>query len=129
MLADRWNVTATETERRFPCDEFVADPALEAWRGVTVAARPERVWPWVAQIRAAPYSYDWIDNLGRRSPQRLLGLPAPVRGDPFTTAVGRPLGRVLSVAPGEQLTAEILGVVMSYVLVPTGGSTRLLLKL
>jgi hypothetical protein len=41
----------------------------------------------VAQIRAAPYAYDWIDNLGRRSPQRLCGLPDPVVGERFTTAL------------------------------------------
>lgn len=29
---------------------------MEAWRGVTVRARPQEVWPWVAQIRLAPYS-------------------------------------------------------------------------
>ncbi|HEY3771987.1 MAG TPA: hypothetical protein VGL69_03260 [Solirubrobacteraceae bacterium] len=129
MLADRWNVTDAETRRRYPCDEIVAAPALEAWRGVTVATPPERVWPWIVQIRVAPYSYDWIDNLGRRSPQRLLDLPDPVVGDFFTTAAGRSTGRVLAVAPGEHLTARIMGTVMSYVLVPQERSTRLLLKL
>jgi hypothetical protein len=84
----------------------------------------------VAQIRLAPYSYDWIDNLGRRSPQRLYGLPDPVVGDPFTTALGgRQLGRILAVDPGEHLTGQIMGAVMSYVLVPDGSTTRLLLKI
>lgn len=129
MVGDRWNVTEAETQRRYPCDELIARPALQAWRGITVEAPPERVWPWVVQIRVAPYSYDWIDNLGRRSPQRLLGLPDPGIGDPFTTAAGRSAGRVLSVTPGEQLTAQIMGTVMSYVLVPRDRSTRLLLKL
>lgn len=129
VLGDRWNVTEAETQRRYPCDERVTDPALQAWRGVSVEASSERVWPWVVQIRVAPYSYDWIDNLGRRSPQQLLGLPDPGVGDPFTTAAGRSAGRVLSVTPGEQLTAQIMGTVMSYVLEPRDGSTRLLLKL
>jgi hypothetical protein len=39
MIGDRWNVTEAETQRRYPCDELVAHPALQAWRGVTVAAR------------------------------------------------------------------------------------------
>lgn len=76
MIGDRWGVSDAETERRYPCDEFVpAAPALRAWRGVDVASPPAAVWPWVAQVRVAPYAYDWIDNRGRRSPRELLGLP------------------------------------------------------
>ena len=129
VIGDRWGVTELETQRTFPCDAFVPEPAMQAWRGVSVHAPAERVWPWVAQIRLAPYSYDLIDNLGRRSPQRLVGLPDPVVGDAFTTAAGRPAGRIVSVVPGQELTGEIMGAVMSYVLVPGDDVTRLLLKL
>jgi hypothetical protein len=131
VIADRWGVTDGEVARWYPCDDLVPDPALQAWRGVTVRAAADRVWPWVAQIRLAPYSYDWIDNLGRRSPRKLLGLPEPTAGERFTTAFGgRAAGRILSVEPGVQLTGAIMGAVMSYVLVPsTDGTTRLLLKL
>src|SRR5947209_8929963 len=98
VIGDRWGVTEAELARRYPCDAFVADPVLEAWRGVTVHAPPARVWPWVAQIRLAPYSYDWIDNLGQRSPQTLRGLGEPLVGEPFSTAFGgRPIGRILAV--------------------------------
>jgi hypothetical protein len=129
VIGDRWGVTLAETQRRFPCDDVVSDPALEAWRGVTVRVRPEYVWPWVAQIRLAPYSYDWIDNLGRRSPRRLCGLPDPVVGESFTTALGgRRAGRIVAVNPGQHLTGQIMGAVMSYVLLPEGPTTRLLLK-
>jgi hypothetical protein len=129
VIGDRWGITRAETARRYPCDEILTDPVLEAWRGVTVEARPEKVWPWVAQIRLAPYSYDWIDNLGRRSPQRLRGLPEPVAGETFTAVAGRPLGRIVAVSSGEHLTGVIMGAVMSYVLVPKGSHTRLLLKI
>lgn len=129
MIGDRWGVTDAEVARRYPCDEFVAAPVLQAWRGVTVRATPDQIWPWVAQIRLAPYSYDHIDNLGRRSPQDLLGLPAPVPGEPFTTAARRRFGRILSVEPGTQLTGRIAGVVITYLLVPHGDHTRLLMKL
>ncbi len=133
MIADRWGVSAEEVARRYPCDDFVPAPVLQAWRGITVHAPSSDVWPWVAQIRLAPYSYDWIDNRGRRSPQELRGLAEPAPGQHFTAVGGRPTGRILSVEPGVQLTGQIMGVVMSYVLVPTGrsadGPTRLLLKI
>ncbi|GAA1861716.1 hypothetical protein GCM10009836_47400 [Pseudonocardia ailaonensis] len=128
MIGDRWGVTDAETRLHFPCDDVVPRPVLQAWRGVTVHAPPERVWPWIAQIRLAPYSYDWIDNLGRRSPQELRGLPEPTPGEPFSRSGGRPLGRILSVTPGTQLTARIMGAAMSYLLAPEGARTRLLLK-
>lgn len=130
MIGDRWGVSDDEIVRPYPCDEFVVSPALQAWRGVSVQAPAEAVWPWVTQIRLAPYSYDWIDNLGRRSPRELVGLPEPEVGDRFTTAAGgRKLGRIVSVEPGKQLTATIIGAFMSYVLVPQDhDTTRLLLK-
>jgi hypothetical protein len=130
LIGDRWGVTTDETRRRYPCDEIVPEAAFQAWRGVSIRATPDAVWPWVAQIRLGPYSYDWIDNLGRRSPQQLRGLPDPVVGESFTTALGgRRLGRIVAVTPGEHLTAQIGGVVMSYLLVPDGSDTRLLLKI
>ncbi|MEV4522995.1 polyketide cyclase [Micromonospora tulbaghiae] len=129
MLGDRWGVSDDETRRRYPCDDLVPAPNLRAWRGVSVDAPPSAVWRWVAQIRLAPYSYDWIDNLGRRSPQRLVDLSEPVAGEAFTTAGGRRRGRILAVEPGHHLTGEIMGAVLSYVLVPdAGNTTRLLLK-
>lgn len=129
MIGDRWGVSDAEIARSYPCDEFCAPPALQAWRGVSVNAPADAVWPWVTQVRLAPYSYDLIDNLGRRSPRKLVDLPEPRAGDRFTTAGGRKLGRILSVEPGKQLTATILGGFMSYVLVPAErDTTRLLLK-
>ncbi|MFG3604404.1 polyketide cyclase [Micromonospora chersina] len=129
MIGDRWGVTDSETLRSYPCDDFVVSPALQAWRGVQIEAPAAGVWPWLAQVRLAPYSYDWIDNLGRRSPRWLVGLPEPRVGEAFTTAGGRKVGRIVSVEPGRQLTSTIMGAFMSYVLVPQEpDTTRLLLK-
>jgi hypothetical protein len=129
MIGDRWGVSDNEVMFSYPCDEFVATPAVRAWRGVSVAAPAEEVWLWVAQVRIAPYSYDWIDNRGRRSPRELAGLPEPRAGEQFTTVAGHPLGRILSVETGKQLTGTIMGAYMSYVLVPQDrDATRLLLK-
>ena len=130
VIGDRWGVTDAEVTRRYPCDDLVPAPVLQAWRGVTVRAEPERVWRWVAQIRLAPYSYDWIDNLGRQSPRRLYALPEPAPGEYFTTALGgHRFGKIVAVVPGEQLTGRIMGAVMSYVLVREDPTTRLLLKI
>ena len=129
MLADRWGVTDEETRRHYPCDDFVNAPALEAWRAVDIAAAADVVWPWVTQLRVAPYSYDWIDNLGRRSPRHLLDLPEPRVGNGFTSVGVRPRGRIVSFDPGRQLTGAIMGAHMSYLLEPRGElATRLLLK-
>jgi hypothetical protein len=129
MIGDRWGVTEGEVLRPYPCDELVASPVLQAWRGVDVRAPAMAVWAWVAQVRLAPYSYDCIDNLGRRSPRVLVALPEPRPGERFTTSGGRARGRIVSVDPGRQLTGTIMGAFMSYVLVPhEPGGTRLLLK-
>ena len=128
MIGDRWGVTDAEVAQRFPCDDLVESPVLEAWRGVTVEAAPDRLWQWVTQVRLAPYSYDLIDNRGRRSPRHLVDLPPPAVGEPFTASGARPLGRIVSVDCGAQLTGQIMGAFMSYVLVPQADDTRLLLK-
>ncbi|GAA1755434.1 hypothetical protein [Kocuria aegyptia] len=129
MIGSRWGVTDSETALRYPCDAFLPAPTLEAWRGVTVQAEPEALWPWLTQIRVAPYSYDWIDNLGRRSPRRLLHLPEPRVGDAYTTAGRREMGRIVAVERERHLTGKILGAYMSYLLVPgEHETTRLLLK-
>jgi hypothetical protein len=129
MIGDRWGVSASEVSRSYPCDDLVSSPTLQAWRGVSIEAPAAAVWPWVAQVRIAPYSYDWIDNLGHRSPRELAGLPEPAVGDRFTAVGGRAVGRILSVDPGRQLTGTIMGAFMSYVLVPQEPeATRLLLK-
>ena len=130
MILERWGVTDAEVARRYPCDDLVPSPVIQLWRGVTVNASPAKVWPWLCQLSLAPYSYDWLDNLGRRSPRELRGLADPTPGEPFSRMGGRfSVGRVLSVEHEEHLTAEIMGAVMSYVVYPEGDITRLLLKI
>ena len=130
MIGSRWGVTEADVARRYPCDDLVVSPALQLWRGVTVSATPAQIWPWLRQLRLAPYSYDWVDNLGHRSPRELRALPDPRPGDAFSRVAGRlPVGRVLSASPEEHLTVTVMGAVMSYVLAPQGDITRLLLKI
>jgi hypothetical protein len=130
VIGDSWGTTAAERASDFACDSFVPDPAMSAWRAVSISAPIEHVWSWLIQVRLAPYSYDWIDNLGRRSPSGLRGLDDPSSGDPFTAVGGRPTGEVLAVEHGVHLTARIMGAVMTYRLTPVDGqTTRLVLKI
>lgn len=69
-MLEHWGTTAAERERRLPCDDLVPDGQLVT-RAVATTAPPALVFRWLCQLRAGPYSYDWIDNLGRRSPRTL----------------------------------------------------------
>ena len=129
MLGDRWGVGDDEVARRYPCDDLVVRPSLSAWRGVTVNTSAARVWPWVVQIRWAPYSYDWIDNRGRKSPRELIDGPPPQPGDPYSRSGGKPVGRVIAVDPEVHYTAQVLGAFLTYELISVDErTTRLVLK-
>jgi hypothetical protein len=71
----RWGATDEEVARAMPGDDVVKNPTFNATRAVTILARPEEVWPWLVQIgitRAGWYSYDWLDNLGHHSAERII---------------------------------------------------------
>lgn len=130
MIGDRWGVTHAETAARYVCDDLIPNPTFEAWRGISIKANPTRVWAWLVQVRIAPYSYDWIDNLGRRSPRDLRWLADPEVGDPFSSTGGRPVGRIVSVEHQHHLTAQIMGTIMTYQLTSRAREqTRLVLKI
>lgn len=66
-----WGATASEVERRYPADDTLAATTVAATRAVTVHAPTDLAYRWLCQVKVAPYSYDLIDNLGRRSPPHL----------------------------------------------------------
>lgn len=66
-----WNATEAEATRRYPADDAVPGDPVRMTRAIDVAAPVETTWRWLCQLSEAPYSYDWIDNLGRRSPRTL----------------------------------------------------------
>ena len=58
-----------------PGDMILRHAQFRATRAISIAAPPEAVWPWIAQIgfrRAGFYSYELFDNLGRPSADRVV---------------------------------------------------------
>lgn len=71
-VVEAWGSTQADRAATYPCDRLIDHPDGVVFRAVEIAAPPGLVFRWLCQLRVAPYSYDWIDNLGQRSPQRLI---------------------------------------------------------
>jgi hypothetical protein len=72
-------------------------------RAVTVRAEPHVVFRWLCQLRVAPYSFDVVDNLGRRSPRTLTpGLESLEAGQRFAT-----IFTLVDWVPDEMVALEI----------------------
>ena len=70
----RWGSTAEEVGRAMPGDALLPPGARSTTRAITINATPRDVFPWLLQIgygRGGWYSYDWIDNDGERSVDRI----------------------------------------------------------
>lgn len=71
----RWGATDDEIKRAMPGDDIVGKPSFNATRAVTINAPAENIYPWIVQMgvkRAGWYSYDLLDNLGRKSAESIL---------------------------------------------------------
>lgn len=65
-LMYNWGATDEEVVAELPGDELMQPGALRTTRGITVAAPPAAIWPWLVQIgedRGGFYSYDWLERL------------------------------------------------------------------
>jgi hypothetical protein len=101
------------------------------FRAVNIDAPIGLVFRWVCQLRKAPYSYDWIDNWGRRSPRQLIeGLERLEVGQRFMT-----IFRLVSFEDGSSITLDsttgLFGrVVCTYRVIPIEvNRSRLVVKL
>jgi hypothetical protein len=129
-----WGATNAEAKARLPGDELLEEADGVATRAITVAAPPEKVWPWLAQIGPSPrggaYTYDWIENLlglDMHSVDRVLPeFQHPQVGD--TIGYGPNHMRVERVEPERVLAwrSQDGNWVWTFVLEPTGEGTRLI---
>jgi hypothetical protein len=139
-ISATWGTEPQERSRAFPCDGLISQPDALIYRGISIDASPALVFRWLCQMRAAPYSYDWIDNGGKSSQRRLTpGLDE--------LAIGQDVMRIFKLVSFEQdrhLTLRLKpkssasrtfgDIAVSYVVVPIvdqapSNRCRLLVKL
>ena len=135
-VASTWGTCSEERQLSYPCDRQIPHPDYSLYRGVTIDASPQTVFRWLCQMRLAPYSYDWIDNFGRKSPPALTpGLEELAMGQDVMQ-----IFRLADFIRDQHLTLRIKAdsraqrlfgdLAVSYFIVPKGAnSCRLLVKL
>jgi len=67
--------SADEEARMVPGDRILPERRFQKTHVVTIESPPERLWPWLVQMgcrRAGWYSFDWADNGGVRSAERIV---------------------------------------------------------
>jgi hypothetical protein len=126
-----WGSTPEERAETFPCDRFSDSSFESCFRAVDVSAPIDVTFRWLCQLRVAPYSYDWIDNLGRRSPRRRDAANERLaNGQRWMT-----IFRLIDFEVDRHLTLKIdrtkaFGdVVVSYTLRPAPNGSRIVVKL
>ena len=81
-----WGITAQEKALEFACDNQPNLPSKLYYRAMTIDAPKGDIFPRLCQMRIAPYSYDWLDNFGRKSPEILTpGITKLQLGQVFMT--------------------------------------------
>ncbi|MFC4493752.1 hypothetical protein ACFPA8_06340 [Streptomyces ovatisporus] len=130
-----WGAREDEVRRAYPCDGLIHGPREEWFRAVTVAADRATVFRWLCQLKIAPYSYDLLDNRGRRSPRRLTpGVEHLETGQRVMRifrlagfSTDRHLTLALDSAQGRRMFGDFA---VTYAVTEEGpGSTRLVAKL
>jgi hypothetical protein len=131
-----WGTAPTERRLAFPCDSIISNPDDSVFRGVTIHALPAIVFRWLCQMRVAPYSYDRIDNGGRRSPPELSpGLEHLEVGQDVMRIFDlvdfeRDRHLTIRVKPGTLAARSFGDIAVSYMIVAgENNSCRLLVKL
>ncbi|WP_431972342.1 hypothetical protein [Nocardia sp. bgisy134] len=118
-----WGATEAERDAPLPCDEL--EPrGLQADRAISIAASPCLVYSWLCQLRVAPYSYDLLDNWGKRSPrERDPHLTELEVGQRFMSAFD-----LKSFVLGRHITLVAGRIAVTYAVRPEGAGTRLVVR-
>lgn len=134
-----WGATPGEISSQLPGDDLCQDARIVATRSIDLPAPPEEVFPWLRQMgfgRAGWYSYDLLDNLGRRSATSIvekwqdLAEGGVVPGGPvaFEAAVlDPPRALVITLAAKGRIGRRIC-FSLAYELRPTTTGTRLVTR-
>lgn len=119
-----WGATAQERAMELACDGLLENAPVRLYRAVSVDAPPAVVFRWLCQLKQAPYSYDLIDNLARRSPRELTpGADRLAVGQRFMSIFS-----LVSYAPDEHITLRGRRTAVTYAVITRQGSTRLLAR-
>ena len=130
-----WGATPAERALSFPCDGYLVDADQAYFRAVDVRAPAATLFRWLCQLKAAPYSYDLLDNSGRRSPRRLIpGLEQLAPGQRVMSIfelVAFENDRHLTLVLVKPRAVALFGeIACSYTIVPqSGGGCRLVVKM
>jgi hypothetical protein len=139
MFLETWGSTPDEATGPVVGDVLCPDARVMATRCIDLSAPPSEVFPWLRQMgfrRAGWYSYDWLDNLGRRSATTIHpewqdvidGSRVPAGPMSFEAAVvDPPHAFVLRVGSGDT-TSRRLQFVLAYELRPIPTGTRLVTR-
>jgi hypothetical protein len=135
MIGTTWGATAEERTAHLPCDDLMPG-AVRMDRAISIDAPPAIVFAWLCQLRVAPYSYDLLDNTGRRSPRTRSGeLTDLAVGQPFVRIFGRTyVFELAAFADNQHITLQprpnsamsrFGSVSNTYAVRPDGGGSRL----
>ena len=116
-----WGATAAERAVEFYGDTLLSGPVTVCDRAVSVDAPADLVFAWICQLRRAPYSYDLLDNFGRRSPRhRDRQLSELAVGQRFMSVF-----ELVAFTPGAEITLRSRPCVVTYAATPQGSGARL----
>jgi hypothetical protein len=131
----KWGISLAEMKsEKWPSAPVHSVAAEEIWyRAVSVSAPVGIVFRWICQLRAAPYSYDWIDNLGCQSPRHLADKPEPLRIGQSVMTVFRledfSVDSFLTIIPWSERGALFSGLRITYLCLAVEESqTRLVVR-